>query len=169
VARRSRVDLTACNLRMEELRKKMKREVQARDVLRDAETNKQSPFKGWFTWEVEKGYRKNLLNEARQLIANLKVLYHDPDTGEPVAVRRYMRLIVERPDHTMIGAYVPRQKAMTNSGLHAQVVELAQQHLQTYITRFRTFNRIEPTFPLIQRAMTMLEAASKVRAKGKAQ
>lgn len=169
MSRPSKVDLTACQLRMEELRKTLRREVTAKDVLRDAEQNKKSPFRGWFTWNVEAGYRKNLLSEARQLIANLKVLYTDPSTGEAVPVRRYVRLMVARPhDHVLVGGYVPRQKAMTNDYLHAQMVDLAKTYLETYFRRFRSFKRIEPTFPLVQRAIDMLEAA-KPTAKKRAQ
>lgn len=165
MSRPSRVDLTACQVRMEELRKQLRREVTPRDVVRDAEENKRSPFRGWFTWDLERGYRKNLLNEARQLVSQLRVLYTDPDTGEAVPVRRYVRLLVSKPDHTMVGGYVPRQKAMSTPYLHEQVVELAKQHLETYVRRFRSFARIEPTFGLIQRALTMLEASAGTKEK----
>jgi hypothetical protein len=144
---------------MEELRKQLKREVTPEDVLRDVEENRKSPFRGWFTWDVEKGYRKNLLAEARQLVAQLKVIYTDPDTGEAVSVRRYVRLLVSRPDHTFHAGYVARPKAMSTSYLHDQVVQLAKSHLEQFITRFRSFSRIEPTFPIIQRAIGLLEAA----------
>jgi len=163
------VDWVACTARVEQLAKELRREVTPKDILRDAETNKRSPLRSYFTWDLERGFRKNLLVEARQLLSTLRVMYLDPETGESVPVRKYVRLMIAHTDQTLRGGYVPRAKAMKVDYLHVQMVELAKQNLETFVRRFRSFTRIETVFPLIQRAITMLEASAVAKAKRRAQ
>jgi hypothetical protein len=158
VPKSSKVDWVACHARIEELRKKLRRDLSPKDIVRDAETNKRSPFRNYFTWDLEKGFRKNLIAEARQLIATIKVLYVDPESGESVPVRKYVRLMVREPDSRLVGGYVPRTTAIRMPQLHSQMIEIARQNLESFIGRFRGFQKIETVYPLVRRAITLLEA-----------
>lgn len=157
--RRSRISMAKCRDRVLWLEGKLKREVTPRDVLKDA-ANPNTPYHRWFTWDKIKGWEKNLLWEARQLLGKIKFVYKDI-SGNPVSVRKFVRLTLDAPaTHSLrnSGAYIQRERAMKTAELHRQMVELAWKELETWKNRFRTFNKIEIAFPIIDQAIQVLKS-----------
>lgn len=149
--------MARCRDRVQWLEAKLRREITPRDLLKDA-TNPTTPYHRWFTWNREKGFQKNLLYEARNLLGRLTVVYRDL-SGTPVNVRRYVHLTLEAPaTHKLKGAYVERGRAMKNAGLHQQMVELACRDLETWKQKYRTFKRVEISFQAIDHAIKILKS-----------
>lgn len=135
------------------------REVTPNDVLKDARSPA-SPLHAWFTWDVRKGWNKNLLQEARQLLSRLKVIYHDA-SGNEVPVREYVRLVMEEPaTHRLRAGYVPRPKAIGTAELHRQSAELACTELNAFKVRWRGFSRIEAGFAYVDMAIAAIRKSA---------
>lgn len=155
--KKPRISMAKCRDRVQWLEAKYKREITPRDIIKDA-TNPNTPYHRWFTWNREKGFQKNLLYEARQLLGRLTVIYRDL-SGKEISVRKYVHLSLEAPSTEKItGAYVERGRAMRNSGLHQQMVELAWKELETWKNRFRTFKKVEIAFAAIDHAIKILKS-----------
>ena len=152
---RARVNWEACHRRMEELRKRLRRDITPRDVLKDAQSEA-SPFRSYFEWDNTKAAAKFHLQQARSLIQHLKVIYVD-EGGHEVSVRKYLRVRLETPAETVLrSGYVPRERVLRTSHLKAQIVEQAKVMLQSFRRRFVNFTEIEATFPHIDAAISML-------------
>lgn len=162
-----KLNWTAAHRRTEELRSKLHREVKPQDIVKDA-TNPQSPYHGFFEWNDEKAGPKYRLQQARALLQNLKVLYHDAQ-GNEISVRKYIRVQLSTPaDHELQSGYAPRVKVLKTAYLREQVVAMAKTMLESFKTRFRMFTEVEAVYPHIEAAILMLSGV-KVRAKKKAQ
>jgi hypothetical protein len=139
------------------LGKKLRREVTSKDVLKDAHDHK-SPYHGYFTWDDRAAAQKQRLNEARHLLASIKIIYHD-QMGNEVKVREYVRLVLESPaTHELRGGYVPRVRAIKNHDLHRQMVEQAIENLVTYKRRFLGFHHVACSYPYVDGALKALRA-----------
>lgn len=150
-----RINWQAAHFRTEELRKKLRREVTPRDVLRDARSTS-SPYNKFFCWDDTKAAEAHRVNQARQLLQHLKLIYTD-DEGNEVPVRRYVRVMLSTPaDKELRSGYVPRQKVLKTDYLRIQVVESARQLLESFKSRFRMFREIEEVYPLIDQAIGIL-------------
>lgn len=157
--KRARIPWAKYRDRVVWLSKKLRREVNPKDVLRDAH-DRNSPYHGYFTWNDKTAAHKQRLNEARHLLASLKVIYHDPASGNEVKVREYVRLVLESPaTHELRGGYVPRVRAIKNHDLHKQMVEQAIEVLVSYKRRFLGFHGVAPSYPYIDGALKTLRAA----------
>lgn len=163
-----KIDMALYHQAVEEIRSKLRRPVKPSDIVKAAESPK-SILHGWFTWDLARGFRKNLLHEARQLLGHLKVIYHDPATGEEVPVRQYVRLMVQAPSKKLVGGYIPRSQAINVPKMHQQMVEIARQMLESFIGRFRGFQRIEPVFVHVRKAVAALGAQAGRKVSRKAQ
>jgi hypothetical protein len=156
--RKPRISMAKCRDRVQWLEAKLKREIRPGDLVKDA-TNPNTPYHRWFTWNREKGFQKNLLYEARQLLGRLTVIYRDL-SGNEVSVRKYVHLALEAPaTHKLTGTYIERGRAMKNAGLHQQMVESAVQQLEIFKKHFRTFKRVEICFHKIDEAIGILKRA----------
>lgn len=152
-----RISMAKCRDRVQWLEAKFKREITPRDIIKDA-ANPGTPYHRWFTWNREKGFQKNLLYEARKLLGRLTVTYRD-FSGKEISVRKYVHLALQAPStEKVVGTYIERGRAMRNSGLHQQMVEVAVQELETWKGRFRTFKRIEIAFSAIDHAIKVLKS-----------
>lgn len=164
---KAKVNWVACHRRTEELKTKLHRDVKPQDIVKDA-ANPQSPYHKFFEWDDTKAGPKFRLQQARQLLQNLRVIYHDTE-GNSVSVRKYIRCQLSTPaDHELKSGYVPRGKVLRTANLREQVVVMARQVLESFKTRFRQFSEIELVYPHIDAAIQMLSGV-KVRSKKKAQ
>lgn len=155
--RKPRISMAKCRDRVQWLEAKFKREITPRDIIKDA-TNPNTPYHRWFTWNHEKGFQKNLLYEARQLLGRLTVIYRDL-SGKEISVRKYVHLSLEAPStEKLTGTYIERGRAMKNAGLHQQMVELACRDLETFKQRYRTFKKVEIAFSAIDHAIKILKS-----------
>jgi hypothetical protein len=154
-SRKARIPWAKYRDRVHELAKRLRREVTPKDVLRDAH-DRSSPYHTYFEWNDRKAAASHRLQQARQLLGSLKVIYHD-ELGREVKVREYIRLVHENPaTHELRAGYFPRQRAMTNAGLEQQCVEQAITQLKSWIDRWRTFKRIESCYPGVQETLSAL-------------
>lgn len=153
--RKARIPWAKYRDRVHDLAKKLRREVTPKDVLSDAQ-DRNSPYHGYFEWNDRKAAAAHRLQQARQLLGHLKVVYHD-ELGKEVRVREYVRLVHESPaTHELRSGYFPRQKAMTNSGLEQQCVERAITELESWMNRWRGFKRIEAAYVGVQNTLANL-------------
>jgi hypothetical protein len=153
--RKARVPWAKYRDRVHELAKTLRREVTPPDVLRDAK-NPHSAYHTYFEWNDRTAGARYRLDQARHLLANLKVIYHD-ELGNEVKVREYVRLVHESPaTHELRAGYFPRQKAMTNPQLEIQCVERAIQELESWMNRWRGFKRIESYYVGVQTTLANL-------------
>lgn len=153
--RKPRIPWAQYRDRVHELAKKLRREITPKDVLQDA-SDPRSIMHSFFEWDNRKAAAAHRLQQARQLLARLVVIYHDP-LGNEVKVREYVRLVHDRPStHELRGGYFPRQKAMTNSGLEQQCVEKAVVELESWMNRWRGFKRIEASYAGVQESLSQL-------------
>lgn len=163
---KAKINWQAAHRRTEELRAKLHREVKPHDVVKDAE-NVNSPYHRHFEWDDSKAGPKFRLQQARQLLQNLKLIYHDEE-GNKVSVRKYVRVLLSTPaDHELKSGYAPRLKVLKTSHLREQVVEMAKQMLESFKRRFRMFAEIEATYAHIDAALALLSGV-KQKKKGKA-
>lgn len=164
---KAKINWQAAHRRTEELRSKLHRDVRPQDIVKDA-TNPQSPYHEYFVWDDAKAGPKYRLQQARALLANLKIIYHDAE-GNEVSVRKYVRVQLSTPaDHELKSGYVPRLKVLKTPQLRLQVVAMAKTVLESFKTRFRMFTEIEMTYAHIDAAIQMLSGV-KVKTKRKAQ
>lgn len=162
-----KINWAAAHRRTEELSKKLRRDVRPQDIVKDA-ANPQSPYHSYFEWSDEKAGPKFRLQQARALLQNLKIIYHD-EQGQECSVRKYVRVQLSTPaDHELRSGYVPRVRVLKTPQLRLQVVEMAKVSLESFKRRFRMFTEIEATFAHIDAAILML-SGQKVKAKKKAQ
>lgn len=154
-SRKPRIPWAKYRDRVQQLAKKLRREVTPKDVLADAKDSS-SPYHGYFEWNDRRAAAAHRLQQARQLLGHLKVVYHDA-LGNEVKVREYVRLVHESPaTHELRSGYFPRQKAMTNSQLEQQCVERAVVELESWMNRWRGFRRIEGAYAGVQATLTQL-------------
>jgi hypothetical protein len=153
--RKPRIPWAKIRDRVHELAKKLRREVTPRDVLRDAEDPK-SVMHGFFEWDNRRAAAAYRIQQARQLLGRLKVIYHDA-LGNEIRVREYIRLVHEAPaTHELRAGYFPRTRALTNSGLEQQCVERAISELESWMNRWRGFHRIEAAYAGVQASLAQL-------------
>ncbi len=153
--RKPRIPWARYRDRVHELAKKLRREVTPKDVLHDAE-NPDSVMHGFFEWDNRRAAAAYRIQQARQLLGRLKVIYHD-ELGKEVRVREYIRLVHEAPStHELRSGYFPRAKAMTNSGLEQQCVERSITELESWMNRWRGFKRIEAAYVGVQASLAQL-------------
>lgn len=153
--RKPRIPWAKFRDRVHLLAKQLRREVTPKDVLADAH-DRSSPYHDYFEWNDKKAAAKQRLHQARQLLGNLKVIYHD-ELGNEVKVREYVRLVSESPaTHELRSGYFPRVRAMSNSDLEQQCVEGAIKGLESWQTRWRGFKRIEAAYAGVQATLSQL-------------
>ncbi len=153
--KRARIPWSKVRFRTHELAKKLRREVTPKDVERDGRFPS-SPFYDLLERDAKRGLYKHRLWQATQLLGRLKVIYHD-ELGKEVKVREYVRLVHESPaTHELRSGYFPRQKAMTNPQLEIQCVERAIQELESWMNRWRGFQRIEAYYVGVQTTLQNL-------------
>lgn len=162
---KAKINWQAAHRRTEELRSKLHRDVKPQDIVKDA-TNPQSPYHKFFEWDDTKAGPKFRLQQARQLLQHLRVIYHDAE-GNAVSVRKYIRVQLSTPaDHELKSGYVPRGKVLKTANLREQVVVMARQVLESFKVRFRQFSEIEAVYPHVDAAILMLSGVkSKVKKK----
>jgi len=146
--RKPRISMARCRDRVHWLSMKLKREVNPKDVLKDA-ADRKSPYHSFFEWNDTKAAYEHRLWQARQLLGRIKILYHD-QMGNEVSVREYVRLELQQPaSHTVRGGYVPRVRAMSNAGLTKQCEEQAIQEQLTWKQRWIGFRAMEAQTHLV--------------------
>lgn len=159
-----KINWQAAHRRTEELRSKLRREVRPHDVVKDAE-NSTSPYHKFFEWDDKKAGPKFRLEQARELLQNLKVIYTDGE-GNEVSVRKYIRVRLSTPaEHELRSGYTPRVKVLKTAYLRGQVVEMAKTMLESFKRRFRMFTEVEATYPHIDAALMMLSGTKQRRRK----
>lgn len=164
---RARVNWDGVHRRVEELKHKLHRAVKPHDIVKDA-ASPDSVYHSYFEWDDRKAGPKFRLQQARHLLQNLRVIYHDNE-GKRISVRKYIRVRMETPaDHELKSGYVPRQQVLKTAGLRVQVVDMARQVLESFKVRFRMFSEIEAVYPLIDNAILMLSGV-KVKKKRRAE
>ena len=130
-----------------ELRAKLKRVVRPHDVLQDAR-NPRSVFHSYIEWDDRKASEKYRLQQARELVSRLKMVYVNP-AGHAINVREYVHLQVETPDRRIVGGYIPRQQAVKTSHFRSQMIELAIRDQVAFKRRYACFPEIERHFAIL--------------------
>jgi len=151
--RKPRVSMARCRDRVHWLSMKLKREVNPKDVEKDAH-DPNSPYHSYFQWNDKRAAYEHRLWQARQLLGRIKVLYHDR-LGNEVSVREYVRLEVMEPaTHKLRGGYVPRVRAMASSNLIKQCEDEAIQQQLSWKNRWVGFKAMEAQAHLVDAIVT---------------
>lgn len=151
--RKPRISMARCRDRVHWLSMKLKREVNPKDVEKDAH-DPGSAYHNYFQWNDKRAAYEHRLWQARQLLGRIKILYHDK-LGNEVNVREYVRLMVEEPaTHKLRGGYVPRVRAMGNFNLTKQCEEQAIQEQLTWKGRWVGFKAMEAQSHLVDMIVT---------------
>ena len=149
-----------------ELRAKLKRVVRPHDVLQDAR-NPRSVFHSYIEWDDRKASEKYRLQQARELVSRLKMIYVNA-AGKEINVREYVHLQVETPDRRIIGGYVPRQQAVKTSHFQSQMIDLAIRDLIAFKRRYACFREIEAAYTFLDACINRLQK-SRIRKLRRAQ
>lgn len=152
--RKPRISMARCRDRVHWLSMKLKREVNPKDVEKDAR-DRNSPYHNYiFGLSDKRAAYEHRLWLARQLLGRIKVLYHDR-MGNEVSVREYVRLeVLEPATHKLRGGYVPRVRAMSTMGLTKQCEEQAIQEQLTWKNRWVGFKAMEAQSHLVDAIVT---------------
>jgi len=89
--------------------------------------NPNSPLHRYFDWDVKRSAHRDWLQQARQLIASIEVIY---ENQEPI--RAYQHVVLEEEGN----AYIDNTKASERQDLKDQIVEQARKELLCWKRRF---------------------------------
>lgn len=120
------------------------------DVLADA-ANPNSPLHPSFDWDDTEAARNWRLNQARQLVASVVVVYRRSEGAEPQTVRAFVSVRTEEGR-----GYVPTFDAMSDEDLRRQTLLRAWNEMQSFRKRYgdlAEFASIFASLPDIEAAL----------------
>lgn len=139
-------DADACGRRIAQMRRELKRELDADDVLSDAK-RKDSPLHAAFLWDDGDAAERYRRLQATNLIVCL-VRVEKTAAGDDIAIRAYVS--VQRPDDRRKNYFMPTEKAMADASIRAEVIERALNDFKKAKSRWEHLQELAPIFGAIQ-------------------
>ncbi len=134
---------------------KLGREIVPKDVIHFGKDPK-SPYHKHLTWDKAKGFQKNLLNEARHLLASIKIKVISE--GGEVVTRAKVRVLDGSPrNSTLPGGYSDRRTVLNTVQLNREMVRMSIRSLELWKRQYVQFG--DAAFPEIDAAILKLKIA----------
>lgn len=113
----------------------------------EAARDPKSPLHSFFTWDKNKALELNLVNEARELMADYTVIVRNAK-GETIECRAFVSLTTERG---LLGGYRTIESVMNDAQLYQQLLDDALRELQSFQVRYSTLKQLRPIFRQIEK------------------
>ena len=115
----------------------------------EAARDPKSPLHSFFTWNTREAAAKQLLQEARQLVAK----YYEvqiTSSGEPVKIRHYVSLTTDRVNG---GGYRMLDDVMNDDQMREQMLADALAELQVFQAKYSRLKQLQPVFEAIEKVV----------------
>lgn len=110
---------------------------------------KTSPLHSYFEWDNSKAAYQHRLEQARDLIVSVKIVFTDIPRQKTIKAREWVSL----PSDRMIGGgYRSLQSVLSDEELRAELLRSALQDLQAFKDRYNTLSELVHVFAAIDKA-----------------
>lgn len=115
-----------------------------------------SPFHPFFTWDVKEAARKRWLDEARSLIAKVRIIVTTRD-GYSANVRGILNAKVQSRGREMkeVNVWIPRHRVLEKADTRAQVVARATEELRQWCFRYCDLRELDAVRRAIEKAIDL--------------
>jgi len=130
-ARCADIDPQVAGDEINRLEKELDRNVEAADIVKVAKA-KRSPLHSAFEWDDSEAARLFRDEQARDLIANIVVVYEEPGSDEPSMIRAFVHISGE-------SGYTNTVTAMSDVDKRQKIVEQAWKDLQIWTVKYEQY------------------------------
>lgn len=118
-------------------------EVTASAVVQEAKS-KRSPLHPYFTWEWRRAAEERWLDQARELIRSVHVVFEEADDQPPI--RAFAKIVRENGN-----GYQSMDKIMRSTEWRQQLVTRALEELRTFESRYKNLTELAEIFSALDK------------------